>query len=345
MVITMSSEATAVAILVKNWFPSISLSLLGSLLIVSITLLNLLGAKQLGKLESALAAIKLFAIVAFIILGFLLITGILFGSKAIGLSVIWNEPFLQGGILSFLGSFLIVIFTYAGFEIIGLAASETRDKERTVPKAIHITVFSLVSLYILSITILLLLIPTDSLSETTSPLVSALERYHLTWAGDAMNFILISAILSTMLAAMFGIGRMLRSLVEDALAPTLLLDHGEVPKKGILFSGLCMLISLFIGLLFPRVYLFLISSGGFSLLFTYIILMLTHIRFRKQNGKPKGRCYLGGYPYSSLFTLLGLLVSLFSMPFMEGQRSGFLAGILLILFFYICYGIMKWKKS
>lgn len=341
MVISMSSEAAAVSLLVRTWFPSIPISILGSSLIIGVTLLNLLGAKQLSHLESILAAIKIFAILAFIILGFILIFGLFPNTQAIGSTILQSESFFPGGIKNLAGSMLIVLFTYSGFEIIDLAASETKNKKKTVPKAIHLTVFSLVTLYILCISILLFLVPTASLSENFSPLVTALNGSQITWAGTAMNVILISAILSTMLAAMFGIGRMLRSLVEDKLAPGFLRDKTDVPYRSILFSGLIMLLSLFIGLVFPHVYLFLISSGGFALLFTYVMLVFTHIRYRKKNGKPEGKCRLCAFPYSSLFTLLGLLIAMFSMPFIEGQTAGFYAGISLVVFYSTCYALLK----
>lgn len=341
MVIAMSSEATAVSLLAKTWFPSISISILGTSIIIGVTLLNLLGANQLSRLESILAAIKVFAIIAFIILGLIITLGFLPNYRTIGSSVLLSEPFLPGGMKGLAGSMLIVLFTYAGFEIIGFAASETKNKQKTVPKAIHLTVLSLVGLYLLCISILIFLVPTANLSEDVSPLVTALKYYNITWASTAMNIILISAILSTMVAAMFGIGRMLRSLVEGGLGPEFLKDKTDVPYRGIIFSGLSMLLSLFIGLIFPKVYLFLISSGGFAILFTYIVLMFTHIRFRKSNGKPEGKCRLCGFPYSSLFTLLGLLVAMFSMPFIKGQTSGFFAGISLVAFFSICYLIVK----
>lgn len=345
MVIAMSSEATAVSLLVKEWLPNISLPILGSFIIIVVTLLNLLGAKQLSRLEGILAAIKVFAIVAFILLGISLITGIFPNIPAVGNSLFVTEPFFRGGIKNLAGSMLIVLFTYAGFEIIGLAASETKDKQKTIPRAIHYTVFLLIALYILCIGVLLFLIPTDALSDSVSPLVSALNRYNLTWAGTAMNIILISAILSTMLAAMFGVGRMIRSLVEDGLGPRFLKDNTEVPYRGILFSGLIMLFALLVGMLFPRVYLFLISSGGFALLFTYIILMVTHIRFRKVNGKPEGNCRLYGFPYSSFFTLIGLLIAMISMPFVSGQTAGFYAGIILVIFYSVSYAILKYVST
>ncbi|ADL04359.1 amino acid permease [Lacrimispora saccharolytica] len=341
MVISMSSEATAVSLLFRTWFPSVSIPFLGTFLIAGVTLLNLLGAKQLSHLESILSAIKIIAIIGFILLGSMIVLGVLPGSRPIGNSILRSEPFLPGGFKSLAGSMLIVLFTYAGFEIIGLAASETENKQKNIPRAIHLTVFWLVTLYILCISVLLLLVPSQSLSENVSPMVTALNRYQMTWAGTAMTVILISAILSTMVAAMFGIGRMLRSLVEDRLGPSFLKDKTDVPYRGILFSGFSMMLFLYIGLLFPEVYLFLISSGGFALLFTYIVLMYTHIRFRKKNGKPEGNCRLCGFPYSSLFTMAGLIIAMFSMPFLKGQTLGFLAGIALVAFFSVCYGIVK----
>ncbi len=172
-------------------------------------------------------------------------------------------------------------------------------------------------------------------------MVTALNSFKMSWAGTAMTIILISAILSTMVAAMFGIGRMLRSLVEDGLGPAFLRDRTDVPYRGILFSGCSMLLFLYIGLIFPEVYLFLISSGGFALLFTYIMLMATHIRFRKKNGKPEGNCRLCGFPYSSLFTLAGLVIAMFSMPFIKGQTLGFMAGLALVAFFSACYPFVR----
>lgn len=341
MVISMSSEATAVSLLFRTWFPSVSIPVLGTALIIGVTLLNLLGANRLSSLESILSAIKISAIFGFILLGSLIVLGILPGSRPLGSSILRSEAFLPGGIKSLAGSMLIVLFTYAGFEIIGLAASETENKQKNVPRAIHLTVFWLVTLYILCISILLLLVPTASLSENVSPMVTALNLYHVTWAGTAMTVILISAILSTMVAAMFGIGRMLRSLVDDRLGPAFLKDRTDVPYRGILFSGLSMVLFLYIGLFFPQVYLFLISSGGFALLFTYIMLMFTHIRFRKKNGKPEGNCRLCGFPYSSLFTMAGLIIAMFSMPFIKGQTLGFFAGIALVAFFTVCYAIVK----
>jgi len=342
MILAMSSEATAVSILVREWYPNLSIPVLGCVIIIGVTLLNLLGADKLSKLESGLAAVKLLAIVSFIILGILLIIGLIPGNQPTGVGELAREPLMPGGITGIAGSMLIVIFSYAGFEIIGLAASEADNPRVTVPKAIKYTVLCLVGFYIVSILILLLLIPTGDLTTEISPMVAALNRWGIGWAGTVINIVLITAILSTMLAAMFGLGRMMRSIAEEGQAPKWLKDERDVPYRGILFSGFGMLVGLGIGLLLPSIYLFLISSGGFAMLFTYAAILATHIRFRKRSGcPPEGKCQMPGYPYTSWFALISMIVIIFSMPLISGQASGLIAGIIMIVLYSAIYLLMK----
>ena len=346
MVLAMSSEATAVSILVKGWFPNISVPLLGSIIIIGVTVLNLLGADKLSKLESGLAAVKLLAIVSFILLAVLLIVGFIPGIAPVGIGAVAEEPFLPGGIGGLAGSMLIVIFAYAGFEVIGLAASEAENPQRTIPRAIAYTVICLIVLYVLTAAVLLPLIPTAQLNENVSPMVAALSRWNMGWAGSIVNVVLLTAILSTMLAAMFGLGRMMRSLAEEGDAPRWLRDRSDVPYRGIMISGVGMLAGLGFGLLLPRIYLFLISSGGFALLFTYSVILATHIRFRKRHGcPPEGKCQMPGYPYTSWFALISLIAIMLSMPFISGQGSGLLAGIIIVILYTAAYLMKRYVGS
>lgn len=342
MALAMSSEATAVSILIREWFPNISIPLFGSLIIIAVTLLNLLGADKLSRLESWLSMVKLITVGAFIIFGAMLILGFIPGAASPGMDEIVSEPFLPGGLGGLAGSMLIVVFAYAGFEVIGLAASEATDPHRTIPRAITYTVISLISLYILTAAVVLLLIPTSELNENVSPMVAALSRWDMNWASSLINVVLVTAILSAMLGAMFSLGRMMRSLAEEGDAPKWLKDRTDVPYRGILFSGLAMLLGLWIGLLLPRVYLFLISSGGFALLFTYALILATHIRLRKEQGcPPKGKCQMPGYPYTSWFALISLIAVIFSMPFIKGQGSGLIAGLVMVAAYSLIYLIKR----
>ncbi|MDQ1146140.1 L-asparagine transporter-like permease [Bacillus sp. SORGH_AS 510] len=344
IILSMSSEATAISILIQEWYPKVSIALLGSAILIGVTLVNLLGADKLGKLESGLSAVKVFAIIFFILTAIVLIFGVMPGKTAIGLGELAREPFMAGGVKGIAGSMLIVLFAYAGFEIIGLASSEASNPTETIPKAIRYTVFSLVGLYILYAIVLLPLIPTAILNENISPMVASLDRWGIGWAGTALNLVLISAILSAMLAAIFGLGRMIRSLADEGHAPYWLKDTKDVPYRGILFSGFAMLVGLGFGLLFPRVYLVLITSGGFALIFTYAVIMASHIRFRKRNGCPPGGiCQMPGFPYTSWITLICMVVVLISMPFIPGQGTGLVAGIGFVVVYSLIYLTLRYR--
>ena len=343
LVLAMSSEATAASVFIRAWVPQLSLPLLAILIISGVTVLNLLGAKTLSHLESGLAAIKLAALAGFIGLALALIVGLMPGKPPVGLGVLPAEPAFPWGAAGVAGSMLIVLFSYAGFEIIGLASSEARDPHRTIPRAIKYTIIGLVGLYCAVIATLLPLIPTNILTAETSPLVAALNISGLGWAARSTNIILISAILSTMLAATFGLGRMVRSLADVGQAPAILIEKGDVPSRGIIFSGLAMLVAVSLGYFLPRgIYIFLVSSGGFSLLFAYLIIIITHYRYRRKFGcPPRGNCQLPGFPYTSWVAAVSLILVIATMPLIPGQGSGLYVGIMLTGFYLLLYILFK----
>lgn len=346
MALGMSSEAAAAAILLRPWLPQLPIALLGSVIIILVTLLNLLGAVRLSKLESSLSGLKVFTVACFIAVALLLIGGLLPGRTAVGLGALTAEPFAPGGLGGILGSLLIVMFSYSGFEIIALAAPEVREPEKTIPRAIKVTVIGLVSLFILYILCLLPLIPTQVLNENTSAIAAALDRYGISWAGTVILLVVVSAILSTMLATVFGLGRMMRSLADEGHAPRWVKDSAGVPYRGIIATGLAMLLSLGFGLLFPSVYLFLLSAGGFAILFAYAAIMASHLRLRKKYGcPPTGKCQLRGFPYTTVFVLVSLIVAILSMPFVRGQEAGLSAGILLVVFFEAAFSFLKYFRK
>ncbi|XMB85313.1 amino acid permease [Mycoplasmatota bacterium WC44] len=346
LVLAMSSEALALALMIKRYFPGLNQVFLGTIIITSVTLLNLLGADKLSKIENKLALIKIFAVVGFIVLSAAIILGIFNTDfEPYKVDFTYSDIFV-GGFGAVAGSMLIIMFTYAGFEMIGLAASEAENPNKTVPKAIKSTVVILVSLYCVAVLLLLPLVDTNELIPEFSPFVIGLANAGIFWASNVMNIVLIIAILSTMLAAMFGLGRIMRSLADEGYTPKFLKENTDIPKKGILFSGLAMLIALYLGQILPAsIYIFLVSSSGFSLLFTYLIILYSHYRFRKKYGCPgKGQCQLPGYPYTSLFGLFSIIIIILTMPLIGGQGAGLVAGLVIILMYSIIYYLTKIKR-
>ncbi|HPF45124.1 MAG TPA: hypothetical protein PKV15_10520, partial [Syntrophomonadaceae bacterium] len=91
-----------------------------------------------------------------------------------------------------------------------------------------------------------------------------------------------------------------------------------------------------------RIYLFLVSSGGFSLLLTYLVIMLTHLRYRAQFGcPPRGNCQLPGYPYTTWAAIISLIIVIVTMPLIPGQGSGLFAGLVLLGMFAAAYYLFR----
>jgi AAT family amino acid transporter len=238
------------------------------------------------------------------------------------------------------------MFAYAGFEIVGLAATETPDPVRMIPKAIFYTVMSLLFLYIASTVILLFLIPVNLLSGNSSPFVAALLYHHIESGAKIINAVLIAAILSTMLASIFGLARTLHSLAIDGFAPRFIINRGNIPYKGILISGLMIFIFFSLSFFLPEtVYLFLVSSSGFALLFTYLMIVLSHYKYRKKIGCPYQHCQLPIFPFSSWFTAISLIVIILSMPFVKGQGTGLIAGGTIAVIYFLIYLLFLKKRQ
>ncbi len=65
------------------------------------------------------------------------------------------------------------------------------------------------------------------------------------------------------------------------------LDADGVPVNAIVATGGAMFIGVLGAFVLPgTIYLFLVSSGGFALLFTYLIILLTHYVWLRRRGCP-----------------------------------------------------------
>lgn len=96
----------------------------------------------------------------------------------------------------FVGSMLIVIFSFGGTEAIGTAAGESENPERDIPKTISGTVLRIVVLYVISITLLLCVLPWQQASTASSPYVDAFGILGGSTAKNIMNFVVLTAALS-----------------------------------------------------------------------------------------------------------------------------------------------------
>ncbi|MDM5197336.1 amino acid permease [Fictibacillus enclensis] len=287
--ITIAAELAAVTLIMKFWFPDTPSYIWSALFLAIMFLLNYLSVKGFGESEYWFSLIKVVTVIIFLILGTLMIFGIL-GGEAIGFKnfTIGDAPF-NGGFFTTLGVFMAAGFSFQGTELLGVAAGETEDPKKNIPKAVKSVFWRILLFYILAILVISLIIPyTDSRlarSEiTVSPFTLVFDKAGIAFAASVMNAIILTAVLSAGNSGMYASTRMLWDLARDGKAPKFLakLDSRGVPVPALIVTAAVGAVA-FLASLFGdgAIYTWLLNASGMSGFIAWLGIAVSHYRFRK----------------------------------------------------------------
>lgn len=331
-VLTMSSEVTAAALLTHLWVPGVPLWVLSLGFSLFITGINFLDPRGFGRVEGLLAVVKVIALAGFILIGgYFLMRGAGTGWQAMrGPGPVLGRLF-PTGVRGFASSLLMVMISYAGVQIVGMAAPDAEDPPRTVPRAIRALTASVIALYLGAFTVLVLLLPRQEMPAGGSPFVQALGRLGLKGAEGLLNLVVLTAALSALNSSLYGVSRMLRALAKDGEAPAPLAGttrHGT-PGWGLVASSLMLSVAVVLSYLLPqRAYLMVTSASGFTAMFNWSVIALSYLRYHpilERDGRLVYRAW--GYPVLPLLTLGVTLTVMLTAPLNPNQIVGFLVGI------------------
>lgn len=220
--IALGSEFTAAGLIMQEWFPHTPVWIWSAIFIILIFLSNAYSVKVFAESEFWFSAIKVFAIVAFILLGVLAMVGIipLNGfTHAPGISTLYKNCIFPNGFSGVFTTMLTVNFAFSGTELIAITAGEAKEPDKTIPKAIHTTLWRLVIFFIGSIVVMAALIPYQKAGVTQSPFVYVLKMMGIPYAADIMNFVVLTAIISAANSGLYASTRMLWSLGNEGTIP------------------------------------------------------------------------------------------------------------------------------
>lgn len=181
--------------------------------------------------------------------------------------------------------FIVVVFAFSGTEVVGVAAGETKDPSRAIPKAVHTTVLRLVIFFIGSILVMAALIPWHQAGVDTSPFVLVFQSIGMPFAGDIMNFVVLTAVLSAANSGLYVCSRMVWSLAKERLIPERFArtNFRGVPVWAVLFSMAGSLLALLSSVIAAStVYLVLVAVSGLATLVVWFSVCVCHIRFRRE---------------------------------------------------------------
>ncbi len=257
------------------------------------------------------------------------------------------------GLAAVLLTMITVNFSFQGTELIGIAAGESENPEKTIPRAIRNTVWRIMLFFILTMTILVGLISWKEAGVIESPFVVVFDKIGIPYAADIMNFVIITALLSVANSGLYAATRILWSLANEGMAPT---SFQKVNKRGIPITALVVTIavaglSLFTSFLAEdTVYMYLLSIAGLSAVSSWIIIALSQLRFRSQyikgGGKLEDLKYRTPlYPIVPILALITNSIVVISLAFIPEQRMALYCGIPFIIFCYIYYYISKKRQK
>ncbi|MFF0536677.1 amino acid permease [Streptomyces coelicoflavus] len=287
-VVVLAVEATAGAKILEGWIPAVPQWGWALIVMVVLTATNLASVGSYGEFEFWFAGIKVVAIAAFIVVGGLAVFGVLPGvdSGQAGLGNLTEHGgFLPNGPGAVLTGVLLVVFSFMGSEIPTLAAGESEDPQRAVTKATNSIIWRIAVFYLGSIFVVVALLPWDSQSIVDQgSYVAALDSLGIPNAGQIMNFIVLTSVLSCLNSGLYTASRMAFSLGERGDAPRAFArtTRRGVPQTAILSSVVFGFVAVFFNYKFPdTVFLFLLNSSGAVALFVWLAICFSQLRLRK----------------------------------------------------------------
>ncbi|WP_051249408.1 amino acid permease [Inquilinus limosus] len=323
-VIVVGFEAVAGAGLLQKWLPDVPLwaASLGLLLLMTAT--NLYSVRSFGEFEYWFAGIKVATIVVFLILGTVYVLGLWPGRDMDFSNLAPAAGFLPNGVGAIFSGIVVVVFSMVGAEIATIAAAEARDPERAVVRATRSVVVRILIFYIGSVFLLAVILPWDSLAPKQSPFVVAFERMGIPWAGDLMNAVVLTAVLSCLNSGLYTASRMLFVLAGRREAPAGLTrtTRSGVPARAILASTVIGYLSVVAAYVSPdTVFLFLLNSSGAVILFVYLMIAVSQLVLRPRTPPERLRVKMWLYPALTLLTIAGMVAVLVAMGFQDDTRS------------------------
>ncbi|XBW38327.1 hypothetical protein QEN19_003916 [Hanseniaspora menglaensis] len=262
-----------------------------------IVLINLFGVKGYGEGEFFFSIIKVACIIGFIICGICLVCGA--KGPYIG-GEYWKQKY--GGPFhgnstgaKFKGTmsvFVSAAFAFSGAEMVGLAAAETANPRKALPKACKQVFWRIALFYIVSLLMVGLLVPQNdshligaSSTGASSPLVIALNSHGIKGLPSVVNVVICVAALSVGNTCVYGASRAMSAFAEQGYSPKWMkldyVDRNGRPLVGIVIVSVFGLIS-FVAASDKEVDVFnwLYALCGLSALFTWAGICFAHIRFR-----------------------------------------------------------------
>ncbi|MCO6561029.1 MAG: S-methylmethionine permease [Gilliamella sp.] len=344
--VALGSSLTAAGLCMQYWFPTVSVWIWCLIFCIVIFALNIITAQFFAESEFWFSIIKVITIIIFIVAGAAAIFGFVpmkNDMPAPFLHNITDNGWFPNGITPIIMTMVSVNFAFSGTELIGIAAGETHNPEKSIPLAIKTTILRLILFFIGTIIVLASLLPMDQAGVITSPFVMVFENIGIPYAADIFNFVIVTAILSAANSGLYASGRMMWSLSNQGTLPKCFakLTNKGIPMIAIAVSMLGGLLALFSSVIAPdTVFVALTAISGFAVVAVWLSICISHYFFRKQlseNQKNALKYKAPFYPFVPILGFILCLIACIGLAFDPEQRIALYCGIPFVIVCFIAH--------
>jgi basic amino acid/polyamine antiporter, APA family len=238
---------------------------------------NLSGVKNTGSVQVITTVIK------FVAVAFIATVGLFYISS--GNFTPWNVS--GESAISAIGSGMaIALFSYLGVETAAVAAAKVRNPDRNIPRATVLGTIATAVVYMLSLTAVFGIVPTDQLANATAPFSDAINAmFGGTWAGNLMAIAVIISGLGALNGWTMICAEMPLAAADDGLFPERFkrMSNRGVPAFGIVASTVLASIAMginYIGSNGATVFTTLVLMTGITAAIPYAFSALAQIKWR-----------------------------------------------------------------
>ena len=349
-IIAIGGEAVAAGVYMTFWFPDVPVWMWSLGFAFILLYVNARSVDNFGTFEYWFAMIKVTAIVLFIILGAVNIFGI--GVPATGAHNLTGLPggFMPHGLTGVWMGVIMGVFSFFGIEVIAVTSGETKDPATAIPAALRTMALRLFLFYILALTIVVTVVPwteTGAKVVEQSPFVRVFAQVGIAYAAGIMNFVVVSAALSSMNTNIYLCSRMLFSLSRGNYAPKFLgrLGKTQTPVAAILVSGGCILLAAGVSKLTPLAYNYLFGIALFGAMIVWIFILLSHLSFRRRHGDADLPVRMPFFPWMQLAGLTLLVAVLITMGLDADWNMSWIVGVPWLVIISVVYFIARARRS
>lgn len=348
------SELTAVGKYMQFWFPAMENWQIITVFFLIINAINIANVKVFGEMEFWFASIKIVAIVGMILLGsYLIITSSSNPNSTASITNLWiHGGFFANGLYGVVISLAIVMFSFGGLELVGIAAAETDNPQETIPKAVNQVLYRILIFYVGALIILLALYPWNQLgtaakagtwaeSMAVSPFVQIFSNIGIPSAAHILNLVILTAALSVYNSCVYCNSRMLYGLALQKNAPKIFAktNANGVPIMSLALSSGATLICVLVNYLIPEQALgVLMSLVVAALVLNWAMISLTHLKFRLKKNQEGEKIIFKAfwYPFSN-YLCLAFFLAMLGILYHLGEKVAVLIMPAWIVFIWAGY--------